>query len=208
MSVISQHGMCSTPDRWPSIIACAKSMYGAASLMKRFPSPLTTNCAGIMRSLSMNCSRPSGQHIAGNHHASSSSSVAAPTFSAARIPSPRLAGLPKLQSFSRTGRCSLRQSMSWSNPPAARMTPRRAPIRTARPAVSTTAPTTSPSGPVINSVIGASSHSGMFSCFMASRIRAARDWPMAAIRSPNTRARTIRQISLTRTALPRQFCRT
>ena len=44
--------------------------------------------------------------------------------------------------------------------------------------------------------------------FIASRSRAASDWPIAAIRSPNTRARNIRQISFSRTALPRQFCRT
>src|SRR5690348_18106669 len=29
------------------------------SLVKRLPSPLTTNCDGIIRSLSMNCIRPS-----------------------------------------------------------------------------------------------------------------------------------------------------
>ncbi len=127
--MISQHGMWLTPERWPAIIACAKSMYGAASLMNRLPAPLTTNCEGIIRSLSMNCSRPSGQHIAGNHQASSSSSVAAPTFSPARMPSPMASGLPKLQSCSSSGRCSRRQAMSWSKPPVARMTPRRAPIR-------------------------------------------------------------------------------
>ncbi len=86
-----------------------------------------------MRSLSMNCSLPSGQHMAGNHHASSSRSVEPPTFSPARMPSPMDAGLPKLQSFSRTGRCCLRHWMSWSNPPAARMTPCRAPMRCWRP---------------------------------------------------------------------------
>ena len=143
-------------------------MYGAASLMNRLPAPLTTNCDGIIRSLSMNCSRPSGQHIAGNHHASSSRSVEAPTFSPARIPSPMAAGLPKLQSFSRTGRCSRRHSMSWSKPPLARMTPPRAPMRCVRPSRSTTAPVTAPSAPSpsrINSIMGASSHSGMpWSC--------------------------------------------
>src|SRR6478735_2409684 len=110
--------------------------------MNRLPSPFTTNCAGIMRSLSMNCSRPSGQHMAGNHHASSSRSVEPPTFSPARIPSPMEAGLPKLQSFSSTGRCCLRHDMSWSNPPLARITPRRAWMRRWRPSCSTTAPVT------------------------------------------------------------------
>ena len=115
-----------TPEFWPAIIACPKSMYGAASLMKRLPSPLTMNCAGIIRSLSMNCIRPSGHWIAGNHQASSSRSVAAPTFWPARMPSPMAAGLPKLQSWdpalSKTGSCSFRQARSCSKPPEARIT--------------------------------------------------------------------------------------
>ena len=98
--------------------------------------------------------------------------------------------------------------MSWSNPPLARITPRRAPMRCCRPSCSTTAPVTVPSTSVISSVIGELSHSGMPCSFIASRSRAASDWPIAAIRSPNTRARNIRQISFTSTALPRQFCRT
>ena len=81
-------------------------------------------------------------------------------------------------------------------------------MRCGTPSRSTTAPTTFPSTSVISSVMGAFSHSGMSCSFSASRIRAISDCPMAAIRSPNTRARNIRQISLTRTALPRQFCRT
>ena len=88
------------------------------------------------------------------------------------------------------------------------MTPPRAPMRCCLPSRSTTAPTTVPSTSVINSVIGELSHSGTSRSFIASRSRAASDWPIAAIRSPNTRARNIRQISFTRTALPRQFCRT
>ncbi len=44
--------------------------------------------------------------------------------------------------------------------------------------------------------------------FIASRSRAASDWPIAAIRSPNTRALTMRPISLTRTALPAHDWRT
>ena len=73
----------------------------------------------------------------------------------------RDAGLPKLQSFSSTGRCSLRHAMSWSNPPVARMTPPghrcAAPSRLVRPQRPSRLPSTS----VINSVIGESSHSGM-----------------------------------------------
>ncbi len=41
----------------------------------------------------MNCRRPSGQHIAGNHQASSSRSVDPPTFSPARMPSPMDGGI-------------------------------------------------------------------------------------------------------------------
>ena len=57
-------------------------------------------------------------------------------------------------------------------------------------------------------VIGESSQSGMPRSFIASRSRAASDCPMAAIRSPNTRARIIRQTNFSRTALPAHDCRT
>ena len=75
------------------------------------------------------------------------------------------------------------------------MTPEVAPMRCTLPSRSTTAPITfgaAPSLSVINSVIGASSHSGMPCSVSANRIRAISDWPMAAIRSPRTCARTIR----------------
>ena len=144
--------------------------------MNRLPAPLTTNCDGIIRSLSMNCSRPSGQHIAGNHQASSSRSVAAPTFSPARIPSPVAAGLPKLQSFSSTGqmftapRHVVVEAAAGQDDAAAGADALRAAV-----AFDDGAGHRPPSTSVINSVIGASSHSGMPWSFIASRIRAVSD---------------------------------
>ena len=81
-------------------------------------------------------------------------------------------------------------------------------MRCVPPSLSTSAPVTDPSSSVSNSVIGESSHSGMPRSRIASRSRAASDCPIAAIRSPNTRALTIRQISLTSTPLPAHDCRT
>ena len=51
-------------------------------------------------------------------------------------------------------------AMSWSKPPAARTTPRRAPMRCCWPSRSMTAPITVPSTSVISSVIGRSATAG------------------------------------------------
>src|SRR5580658_2647488 len=54
--------------------------------------------------------------------------------------------------------------------------------------------------------IGESSHSGMPCSRSASLSRAARDCPIAAIRSPNTLALTIREINFSRTPFPAHDC--
>ena len=80
------------------------------------------------------------------------------------------------------------------------------PLRARADVVTLHAPVTDPSESVSSCTIGESSQSGMPRSLIASRSRAARDCPMAAIRSPNTLARTIRAINFSSMPLPAHDC--
>ena len=127
------------------------------------------------------------------HQASSSSSAAAPCDIAMSIGLPRLPGAPD-------GEPSMpwylrRQSRLWSNPPAASITPRRAPIVTCRPSRVTRTPTTRPSSTTRSSSGDSSQSSALFLITTASRNEEVRPAPMPASFAPRTRPPATRKTS-------------
>ena len=94
--------------------------------MKRLPAMLTMIDPGELRSDNANQGAPTRGTV-GPHQASSITSSAAPSFSAARIPSPVLATAPTVHSVVIGARWYLTRICSLcSNPPLPRITPRRA----------------------------------------------------------------------------------
>ena len=97
--------------------------------MNRWPDMLTIIDPGELRSDSANHGAPCRGTV-GPHHASSIRSKAAPSFSAAEIPSPVLAAAPTVHSVPIGARWYFTRICSLcSKPPQPRITPRRARIR-------------------------------------------------------------------------------
>ena len=104
------------------------STYGIDSFMNRLPAMFTMIEPGELRSDRANHGAPTSGTV-GPHHASSMMSSAAPSFSAAMMPSPVLALAPTVHSVVIGARWYFTRICSLcSNPPAPRMTPRRARI--------------------------------------------------------------------------------
>lgn len=96
--------------------------------MNRLPDMLTMIDPGELRSDSANHGAPTSGTV-GPHQASSINSSAAPSFSAARIPSPVFALAPTVHSVVMGARWYFTRICSLcSKPPLARITPRRARI--------------------------------------------------------------------------------
>jgi hypothetical protein len=104
------------------------STYGMDSFMNRLPDILTMIEPGELRSDNANHGAPTSGTV-GPHQASSMISSAAPSFSAARMPSPVLAFAPTVHCVVIGARWYLTRICSLcSNPPDPRITPFRARI--------------------------------------------------------------------------------
>ena len=113
---------------WPPYMWWHASTYGIDSFMNRLPAMFTMIEPGELRSDRANHGASTSGTV-GPHHASSMMSSAAPSFSAAMMPSPVLALAPTVHSVVIGARWYFTRICSLcSNPPAPRMTPRRARI--------------------------------------------------------------------------------